>query len=137
MLLELKSVPDGERTPARPFDEPAEAPTAPRRRARRTPADRLRAALLALSSGHGEVQHHNTRGWSSITFSGTRHTIRMAFDGAEAVAAGEHLVAELSEHEFTIPGQLVADAEITGVENTLLPEPRMLVECEILMLEDA
>ncbi|GAA4041556.1 hypothetical protein GCM10022213_09750 [Parerythrobacter jejuensis] len=51
--------------------------------------------------------------------------------------AGEDLVATLPDHEFAIPRQLVADATITAVESELLPVPRMLVECELLLLEDA
>ena len=99
--------------------------------------DRLRRAVLALAHGHGEVQHHAEKAWASITFAGTRHTLRVVFEGEDAVAAGEELVAALPDHEFAIPRQLVADATITGVESTLLPEPRMLVECELLLLEDA
>ena len=99
--------------------------------------DRLRRAVLALADGRGEVQHHTEKAWASITFAGTRHTLRLVFEGVDAVAAGEELVAALPDHEFAIPRQLVADATITGVESTLLPEPRMLVECELLLLEDA
>jgi hypothetical protein len=103
---------------------------------RRTTADRLRDALLVLA-GAGAVLHHATKAWASVTFEGTRHTIRLRFDGADAVEAGETFVAALPEHEFAIPGQLVADAIVTGVDHALLPQPRMEVECELLLLVEA
>ena len=104
---------------------------------RKSTGERLRTAVLALASGHGEVQHHAEKAWASITFAGTRHTLRLVFEGHDAVEAGEQLVAALPDHEFAIPRQLVADATIAGVESTLVPAPRMLVECEFLLLEDA
>ena len=104
---------------------------------RRTTADRLREALLALADGRAEVLRHASKAWASVTFEGSRHTLELRFDGAEAVEAGERFIAALPEHEFTILGQLVADAAVTAVDHTLLPHPRMTVECELLLLLDA
>ena len=70
------------------------------RRGRRSTGERLREAVLALAGGYGEVLLHSETAWASITFAGTRHRLRMAFEGAEAVAGGEELVAALPEHEF-------------------------------------
>lgn len=100
-------------------------------------AGHLRKALIVLGNGHGEITHHSEKPWASITFSGSRHAIRMAFDGAEAAEAAEDLIAQLPEFEFSIPGQLVADATITGVEHTLVPQPHLIVDCELLLLIDA
>ena len=97
----------------------------------------LRKALVGLGNGHGGIIHHSEKPWASITFSGSRHAIRMVFDGAEAAEAAEELIARLPEFEFSIPGQLVADATITGVEHTMVPQPRVMVECEMLLLVDA
>lgn len=104
---------------------------------RRTVADRLREALLALAGGHGEVLRHEERAWASVTFAGARHRIALAFAGEDAVAGGETLIAELPEHEFALPGQLVADASVCAVDHDLLPQPRLQVECELLLVEDA
>jgi hypothetical protein len=104
-------------------------------RARREPRDRLREALLALAGGEATFLGHEEKSWASITFAGTRHRLELAFDGAEAVAAGELFLAFLPEHEFAIPGQLVADAAITAVDHRLEP-PRMQVSCELLLLEE-
>ena len=107
------------------------------RKPRRTAGERLRLALDALCAGQGTIGRHDEKAWASITFSGARHHLRLIFEGAESVEAGETFVAILPEHEFAIPGQLVADATVTNVEHSLLPEPRMEVECELLLLIDA
>jgi hypothetical protein len=96
----------------------------------------LLSELLALGQGKGELLRHSERPWASLTFSGTRHRVRLAFAGTEAVAAGERLIEALPEHEFAIPGQLVADAMIAEVEHTALPEPRLEIEAELLLLEE-
>ncbi|PZO71934.1 MAG: hypothetical protein DI636_01970 [Pelagerythrobacter marensis] len=85
----------------------------------RGPAQHLRRALNALAHNH------------------TRHRIALRYAGDEAVAGGEHLIAELSDHEFTVPGQLVASAEVIAAEHTMLPAPALTVTCELLLLEDA
>lgn len=106
-------------------------------RARSRPWLPVLSALLELGEGKAELISHAERAWASVTFSGTRHTVRLAFDGAEAVAAGERLIEALPEHEFAIPRQLVADATVIGVVHSTLPAPRLAVEVELLLLEDA
>jgi hypothetical protein len=109
----------------------ARPPRSPRR-----PWAALLNAVLGLA-GEGELLRHAERPWASVTFSGTRHTIALRFAGPSAVAAGERFIAVLPEHEFTIRGQLVADATICAVSVELLPEPVMLVEAELLLLEES
>lgn len=115
----------------------AATPVGARQRRRKTTMDRVRDAMAPLHDHRGQVLSHTETGWASITFAGARHTLSVLFLGEEAVTAGEALVAALPDHEFAIPGQLVADATVTTVEHQLLPHPRMLVECELLLLEDA
>lgn len=117
---------------APPIDPPARR-AAP---ARRSTADRLREALLALGDYRGQVVTHTEKAWSSITFSGSRHTLALLFAGEEAVEAGERFIAALPEHEFAIPGQLVADATVSEAEHRLLPHLRLAVRCELLLLEE-
>lgn len=100
-------------------------------------AGHLRAALGELAQGHAKVLRHHEKAWASVTFEGARHTLELEFDGGDAVAAGESFVAALPDHEFAIPGQLVADAVAPRVEHVLLPQPRLTVECELLLLKDA
>ncbi|MFN4112800.1 MAG: hypothetical protein ACK4GD_02530 [Sphingomonadaceae bacterium] len=112
-------------------------PSCPQRSARRTDADRLREALIALAGGHGTVMAHQERAWASVTFAGARHRVTLEFAGEAAVAGGEVMIAELPEHEFTLPRQLVADATVCAVQHTLLPAPKLRVECELLLVEDS
>ena len=92
-------------------------------------------ALRALAQGHGELITHAQRSWASITFAGARHQITLAFDGAEAVAGGEQLIAELPEADLQVPRHLVADAAIDGTMHRAAP-PRLVVDVEILLLEE-
>ena len=108
-----------------------------RRHSRRTPWMPLLSALLELAGGRAELVRHAERSWASVTFSGTRHTIVLAFAGIEPVAAGEQFIDALPDHEFTIPRQLVADAAVLRVDQTMLPEPRLEVEVELLLLDEA
>ena len=108
----------------------------PRPRAgRRTPTVRLREQLLELARGQATLLAHDEMAWASVTFAGVRHRVELTFEGAEAVEAGECFIAFLPEHEFVIPGQLVADAAVTAVDHRLEP-PRLAVTCELLLLEE-
>ncbi len=110
------------------------------RPARRAPigtGGRLRAALAELASSHAVVVRQSERRWASVTFEGARHTFELVFAGEPAVAAGERFIADVPEHEFALPGQLVAEALVTAVDHSLVPAPRMSVTCELLLLNDA
>lgn len=121
-------------------DLPAAAPAPVWRRRpappQRSTADRLREALMALGDFRGQAIAHNQRAWASITFAGSRHTLSLIFAGEEAVEAGERFIAALPDHEFAIPGHLVADATVTEADHRLLPHPRLAVQCELLLLEE-
>jgi len=108
-----------------------------RHRPRRTIGDRVREALLDLAQGHASLLTHEEKAWSSITFTGTRHELMLDFDGAAAMQAGEQFVADLPDHEFSLPGQLVADATVTKTESSFLPEPRLVVTTVLLLLEES
>jgi len=105
-------------------------------RPRRTLADRVREGLMQLTSGHGTVLAHSEKAWASITFAGTRHEVALEFCGPEAVAAGEELIERLPDHEFTLPGQLVADATITEVDHRFGAMERLQVTAVLLLLEE-
>lgn len=96
----------------------------------------LTAALIDLSGGKAELLRHAEHPWASVTFAGTNHTVALTFEGADAVAAGEALIAAVPEHEFTLPGQLVADARVTSVEHQMLPRPKLTAEVELLLLDE-
>lgn len=115
--------------------EPIETKSRPYR-PRRTHGDRLQEALLVVAEAQGTILSHRETPWASITFSGARHEIVLDFAGPEAVAAGERFIAALPELEFTIPGQLVADATVSEVNHTMLPHPRLAVTATLLLLVD-
>jgi hypothetical protein len=102
----------------------------------RAPWKGLLDALSGLSDNRGQIIRHSERPWASVTFSGTRHSVALAFNGADAVAAAERFIDALPDHEFAIPRQLVAEAAIVAVDHRLLPEPAMTVECELVLLDD-
>ena len=134
MLIETKSA-DPVPSPATP---PTRAPRGRRYRPKRTTADRVRKALLMLAEGRASLLSHEEKAWSSITFTGTRHEVMLDFDGKEAVEAGEDFIAILPEHEFRIPGQLVADATVREVDHRFSgDDERMVVTAVLLLLEES
>jgi hypothetical protein len=122
---------------ARPAHIAPSAPFANRTRPpRRGAGAHLRDALMALGDWRGQALSHREKAWASVTFAGARHTLTLLFAGEDAVAAGEALIAALPDHEFAIPGHLVADAALVEVDHRLLPAPRLVVTCELLLLEE-
>lgn len=96
--------------------------------------EQLRAQLILLAGGAGTVRVHTERAWNSPTFAGTRHNVHIRFEGDD-VAGGEAMMAAAPGHEFSIPGQLVADVVILDVDHRVLDE-RLTVTVEALLLED-
>ena len=117
-------------------DQSPNRPVARRHRPRRTTGDRVREALFALAEGRCSLLSHEEKPWSSITFSGTRHELMLDFDGAESATVGEEFIAELPEHEFRIPGQLVADATIKEVDHRFGADERLVVTAVLLLLDE-
>ena len=111
-------------------------PPPARKRTLRGPRELLADALLTLAERKGRISRHDEKSWASITFAGSRHRVQLVFEGDDAVEAGECFVAFLPEHEFSLRGQLVADAAVIEVESVLAP-PRLAVTCEILLLEES
>ena len=91
---------------------------------------------MALAGKRGRLIAHSEQPWASATFTGSRHSLDLAFDGAGDVAVAEQFIAVLPDHEFAIPGQIVADATITSVSQTSLPVPRLTLTAEVLLLDD-
>lgn len=92
---------------------------------------------MLLAGKEGELMSHAERPWASATFSGTRHTFTLSFSGVDAVAAGEEFIAVLPDHEFVLPGRLVADAGVNEVTHTTHPQPMLVVEADVLLLDES
>ena len=114
------------------MNNPPERPT----RGHRTSSSRLIDAVAALA-GAAILTDHRETSWASITFAGARHAMSWLFTGVNAVETGEGFIAALPDHEFRLPGCLVADAAIVEIASYQLPEPMMTVKVEILLLDEA
>ena len=68
----------------------------------------LARALVALAGDGAAVADAGSRGWASATFVGERHRLALVLPRAAADA----LDRDLAEHEFCLPGHLVADIAI-------------------------
>lgn len=93
-------------------------------------------ALMRMAGGHGRLLWHKSKRWASATFEGSRDEIAFEFLGAEATAAGEHLLSGLFDAEFTLRGRILAHAKIGYHTRLQRPQPRMVVVLELLILKD-
>ena len=102
----------------------------------RRPWLQLLSAVMELAGGQAELLRHSESPWASVTFTGSRHKIALAFNGSDAAAMGEEFIAALPEQEFSLARQIVADAAVLAVEHVLVPEVKMVVEIELLLVEE-
>jgi len=58
--------------------------------------------------------------WQSLTFIGERHEMELRLPGPDADRLAELLTIELTDAEFSIPGQIVADI---GLERPAIRQP--------------
>ena len=103
----------------------------------RGPWKRVVRAVQELAGPHAEFVRHAETPWASVTCSGARHKIGLAFAGADGIEAAETFIAALPDHEFSLSGSIVADATIVSVDHRALPSSSMLIEAELLLLDDA
>lgn len=98
-------------------------------------APRVVRSVLALAGRSAQLIDHRERPWASVTFSGARHTVVLRYTGWEACEDGEALIAALPDHEFTVPGALVADVTVVRSDEAVLPQRTLEVELELLLLD--
>ncbi len=96
----------------------------------------LIAAMIELADGQGELLMHGEQCWASVSYTGKRHRVILQFKGLPAVLRGEQLIDALPEHEFAIPGWLVADAAVTAATHRHGYDPMLTVTAELLLIED-
>lgn len=99
-------------------------------------SDALKRAMADLCRSTGQLLVHEQTPWASASFSGVRHRMAYAFEGADAVEAGETMISILPEHEFAIPGQLVADAAVVNVNHRVHQDPHLVVDVELLLVTE-
>jgi hypothetical protein len=74
-------------------------------------------ALLARCGGDRDrilLTDSRSTDWQSLTFVGERHRFCLRFTGADAEAVADSFCSGLADHEFAIPGQIVADIQVAG-----------------------
>ncbi|PTR12807.1 MULTISPECIES: hypothetical protein [unclassified Novosphingobium] len=98
-------------------------------------APRVVRSVLALAGRSAQLIDHRERPWASVTFSGARHTVILRYTGWEACDDGEALIAALPDHEFTVPGAVVADVTVVRTDEAVLPQRTLEVELELLLLD--
>ncbi len=111
-------------------------PPQPVSRAAERAGKRLVTALQEMVGGRAEVLALEERAWASATFSGARHTVTLRFTGTADCETADVFIEALPEHEFSLHGLLVADAQVRAVTYDSLPQPTMTVEAELLVLNE-
>ncbi len=93
----------------------------------------IAAQIEALVGGRATVQHVRERPWASVTFAGTRYTIRIDARADDKIDTVDDCLAKLiqalPDHQFELRGHFVADLLVGQ------PEPG-LFEIEILAIAD-
>ena len=102
----------------------------------RHPSLQLLDAVMRLAGTKADLISHAERPWASVTFTGMRHTITLHFSGEGGADAADDFIRALPEHEFTVRGQLVADAAVSEVLHITLPHERVVVDVDLLLLDD-
>ena len=73
--------------------------------------------------------------WQSLTFVGERHEIRLRIPGPDADEIAVRLAEGLSDAEFRIPGQFVADIAVVG-EPRLVEDGSIGIDIEALTITE-
>lgn len=110
------------------------APSTGQRR-RLTAGQRLAQALFDQAGPHARLVRHGETQWSSATFSGSRHTLVIRFDGDAALEGAEALVTAISDDAITIAGALIAELTVSAFTQTLLPHPSAEMTVTALLLD--
>lgn len=71
----------------------------------------LLAALRSKAGARFAIEVRSLR-WRSGELAGERHRLNLRFAGSAMRESVDRLVADLSEHEFALPGLLVADIAV-------------------------
>ena len=75
----------------------------------------LRAGLAALGT-ETRIEARTCLDWASITFSGSRHRLRMRLEGDKAGAAADALFAQLADAGLDLQGHILVDLAVIADE---------------------
>ena len=88
-------------------------------RSRPDAGDRLARALRAGFAALGAdtfIEERACQDWTSITFSGSRHRVRLRLEGKDAGAAADALLADLAEAALDLRDHILVDLAIVSDE---------------------
>ena len=124
---------DTTRPPARPLSQPARTHSG--HRPRPTSGQRLAQAIFDRAGPLARLVRHGETQWASATFTRSRHTFVLRFQGDEAIAAAEALTIEISDDEIEIQHALIAEITVIAFRQTVLPHPEAEIEISALLLD--
>ena len=78
----------------------------------RSTAARLIATLREMAGEEAQIISAHEREWASATFGGARHSIMLRLPLAAIDAPVPRMLSTLPDHEFTLPGEIVADCTV-------------------------
>lgn len=81
------------------------------------------------------LTHFQSTDWQSLTFIGERHELELRLPSPDAVARAELLTFGLSEAEFRIPGQIVADIHLSRAP-VHAPDGSVILHIEALTIAE-
>lgn len=84
----------------------------------RDTAQRLLAQLAILLGPGMELIMAHEREWASATFSGARHSFAIRLPLSGAAAPAPMALTQAPDHEFELPGAIVADCAVTVQQRT-------------------
>ena len=93
----------------------------------------LRDAVMRLAGPGAALRLHSERACTCAGQEATAHRITLRFAGDAAFEQGEAYAAALYRHEFTLPGVLVADAQVAAQECRFAPEESMTIAADYLL----
>lgn len=78
-------------------------------------ASLIRALLARADVSRDAVRlvSYRATDWHSLTFAGERHELTVRIPGEDRIAIVRRLIGGLGEHEFNLPGHIVADIGAT------------------------
>lgn len=106
-------------------------------RSRPDAGDRLARALRAGFAALGAdtfIEERTSQDWTSITFSGSRHRVRLRLEGKDAGAAANALLADLAEAALDLRDHILVDLAIVSDERDK-GGARVRLELEALTVE--
>ncbi|MEQ1509563.1 MAG: hypothetical protein ABL909_04075 [Sphingopyxis sp.] len=97
-------------------------------------AHRICQKVLTLIGPAAELIEAQERPWASATFSGARHIIILRIPLADDAASAPAILSSLPDHEFALPGEIVADCTVTMQDKVRKDNGTTMLICTVELL---